>query len=138
MEKHLGKDHLTDSLEKFENFESYERDSKDTIAEYIANFDQKYNRLVKLKMNLPSPILAFKLLRKATINKSEKLLVLTGMDYKEKKTLYEQATKSLLKFKGEQGARVENQPFIKTEPAFLTEHEMHKTNVTITATLTSS
>ena len=45
-------------------------------------------------MTLPSEILAFKLLRKANITKEEKLLVLTGMNYDNKKTLYEEAKKS--------------------------------------------
>ena len=51
-------------------------------------------------MTLPSEILAFKLIRKANITKEEKLLVLTGMNYDNKGTLYEEAKKSLKKFKG--------------------------------------
>ena len=52
-------------------------------------------------MTLPSEIKAFKLLRNANITKEEKLLVLTGMNYDNKKTLYEEAKKSLKQFKGE-------------------------------------
>ena len=50
-------------------------------------------------MKLPSEILAFKLLKKANITKEEKLLVLTGMNYEQKSTLYEEAKSSLKKFK---------------------------------------
>ena len=46
-------------------------------------------------MTLPPEILAFKLLRKANITKEEKLLVLTGVNYENKTTLYEEAKKSL-------------------------------------------
>ena len=48
-------------------------------------------------MTLPSESLAFKLLRKANITKEEKLFVLTGMNYDNKKTLYEEAKESLKK-----------------------------------------
>ena len=65
----LGKDDLTDSLEKFEDFENFKRDSEQTVMEYISRFDQKYNRIVKLDMRLPQAILAFKLLRKANLSK---------------------------------------------------------------------
>ena len=51
-------------------------------------------------MALPPEILAFKLLRKANITPEEKLLVLTGMNYEQKETLYEEAKKSLKQFKG--------------------------------------
>ena len=54
-------------------------------------------------MTLPAEILAFKLLRKANITKEEKLLVLTRMNYDNKETLFEEAKKSLKKFKGSDG-----------------------------------
>ena len=130
MTKKLGKDDLTDSLEKFEDFENFSRTPGQSIVEYIAKFDQKYNKLVKLKMVLPPAILAFKLLRKAGISKNERMLVLTGMDYAKKDELYEQAKKSLLKFKGEQGSGTSDQSVsgaastaIKLEPTFLAQEE---------------
>ena len=54
-------------------------------------------------MTLPSEILAFKLFRKANITKEEKLLILTRMNYDNKKTLYEEAKKSLKKLKVSDG-----------------------------------
>ena len=41
-------------------------------------------------MKLPSEILAFKLIRKANISKEEKLIVLTGVSYRNKGTSYEE------------------------------------------------
>ena len=52
-------------------------------------------------MTLPSEILAFKLLRKAIISKEEKVLVLTGINFSNKKTLYEEAKKVLKRFKAD-------------------------------------
>ena len=42
-------------------------------------------------MKSPSEILAFNLLRKAYMGKEEKMFVLTGMNYANKETLYEEA-----------------------------------------------
>ena len=67
--------------------------------------------------------MAFKLLRKANITKDEKLLVLTGMSYDNKETLYEEAKKSLKKFKGSDGESGNSGSNIKMEPAFLAANE---------------
>lgn len=89
-------------------------------------FDAKYRKIEKKEMKLPPEILAFKLLRRANISKEETMIVLTGMNYDEKATLYEQAKSSLKKFKGEMcdsGTSHSSGPSIKLEPAFLAENE---------------
>ena len=126
LDEKLKKDELEDCLERFELFEDYQRADDEKISQYIANFDQKYQRIVTKGMKLPSEILAFKLLKRAKITHDEKLLVMTGMDYAQKATLYEQARKSLQKFKGgavASGGVGSSSPSIKLEPAFLAEHE---------------
>ena len=67
-------------------------------------------------------ILAFKLLKKANIAKEERLLVLTGMNYEQNSTLYEEAKSSFKKFKGDDGGQKEKSA-IKLEPAYLAEKE---------------
>ncbi|CAC5360727.1 unnamed protein product [Mytilus coruscus] len=114
------KDDLADSLEKFEDFTRPEGQS---IHEYVANFDSKYRKIEKKNMKLPSEILAFKLLRKANIIKEEKMLVLTGMNYENKLTLYEEAKCSLKKFKGEGGQVKDIGQSIKIESTFLAKNE---------------
>ena len=64
-----------------------------SIREYIASFDSRYRKIEKLKMALPPEILAFKLQKNSNIDKEQKMLVLTGMNYMNKKTLYEAAKK---------------------------------------------
>lgn len=122
LDKHLAKDDLTDSLEKFEDFDDFYRNEAQSIHEYVAEFDTKYRKIEKKKMILPPEILAFKLLRKARITKEEKMLVLTGMNYENKNTLYEEAKKSLKKFKGDSSSSSSNAA-IKVEPTFLSDHE---------------
>ena len=122
LDKHLAKDDLTDSLEKFDDFDDFRRKEGQSIHEYIAMFDAKYKNIEKKSMSLPSEILAFKLLKKANITKEERLLVLTGMNYEQKFTLYEEAKSSLKKFKGDSGVQNEKSS-IKLEPAYLAENE---------------
>ena len=119
MDTHLATDDLTDCLQKFEDFDAFSRQDGQSYNEYIAIFDDKYRKIEKKKMRLPSEILAFKLLRNSKISDKDKMLVLTGMDYEERDTLYEQAKRSLKKFKGDE-IKSEN---IKFEPAFLAENE---------------
>ncbi len=67
--------------------------------------------------------MAFKLLKRANITKEEKLLVLTGMNYESKDTLYEEAIKSLKKFKGESNGVAGKSTSIKLEQSFLAANE---------------
>ena len=90
----------------------------------IAVFDSKYYKIEKKNMTLPPEILAFKLLRKANITKEEKQLVLTGMNYENRPTLYDEAKRSLKKFFGEGGhMKSELNQSIKLEPAFFAGNE---------------
>ena len=89
LDKHLAKDDLADSLEKFAEFQDLKRAEGQTINEYITVFDSKYRKIEKKNMILPPEILAFKLLRKANITKEEKQLVLTGMNNENRPTLLE-------------------------------------------------
>lgn len=125
LDKCLAKDKLVDSLEKFEIFEEFKRGNEQSITDFILEFDTRYKAIEKMGMTLPSPILAFKLLKCANISKTEKMLVLTGMDYSEKETLYNQAQSSLKKFRdggaiNDIGNSVSK---ITIEPTFLSEHE---------------
>ena len=124
LDSKLMKDDLSDSLEKFEEFEDFQRVNGQNITEYIAAFDSRYRKMEKFKIKLPSEILAFKLLRRANINKEEKMLVLTGMNYANRETLYEEAKQSLKKFKGDitEGS-ISTAASVKLEPAFLAENE---------------
>ena len=135
LDLHLGKDDLADSLEKFEDFEDFSREKGQSIANFISLFDQKYHKIAKKDMALPPAILAFKLLKCANITKAEKMLVLTGIDYSRPEEMYEQAKRSLKKFKGEDAGCGEysgsasNGPAIKVEKdsAFLAENEVYTT-----------
>ena len=122
LDKHLGKDDLSDSVEKFDEFDDCQRKEGQTIQEFIGIFDSLYRKIEKKGMKLPPEILAFKLLKKANITKDEKLLVLTGMNFENKVYLYEEAKSSLKKFKGDD-LKTNGNVSIKLEPAYLAENE---------------
>ena len=67
------------------------------IRGYVANFDLKLSKLEKLHTKLPSEILAFKLLRK---KKQERMIVLTGVNFADKKNMYKETKNYLIKFMG--------------------------------------
>ena len=125
LDNKLQKDDLADSWDKFNDFEEYKREKGQSISDYISKFDQKYKKIVRKKMTLPSEILAFKLLKRATLNPEEHMLVLTGMDYSTKETLYDQAIRSLKKFKGDQvvESTKADGAAIKLDAAYLAENE---------------
>jgi hypothetical protein len=54
------------------------------------------------EIKLPQSILTFDLLRRAKLEKTEEMLVYTGLDFSNKGNLYDQAKKALIKFKGNQ------------------------------------
>lgn len=49
MDKHLAKDYLSDSLEKFEDFEDFKRAEGQSINEYVATIDAKYRKVEEKK-----------------------------------------------------------------------------------------
>ena len=90
----LGKDDLEDCLSKYEEFGDYVR-TTETISEYIRVFETRYIKIKNEGIILPQEVLAFELLRKASISSDDKKLVSTGLNYAEKDKLFDQAKKIL-------------------------------------------
>ena len=126
LDSHLGKDDLADTLLKYGQFEDYKQ-TNETTTDFIGKFEQLHNRLEKKSIKLPEEIKAYKLLRSASLTNDERTLVLSGIDYTKKDTLFTQAKDSLKKFKGDgrgvSGINIgERQDVaIKLEPAFYTQ-----------------
>ena len=124
------KDDLTETYERYVEFDRFVRVSTQSIDEFIMEFDKLYNRAAKRDIKLPEVVKAFKLLEAAKLSHQDKLFVLTAVDYEHKDKLYDQAKSALRKFKGGQatpggassGATAGNYG-IKLEPAFLAQNE---------------
>ena len=137
LDSHLGKDDLADTLVKYSQFEDYKQTSE-TTADFIGKFEQLYNRLEKKGTTLPEEIKSYKLLRSAKLSQDERTLVLSGIDYTKKDTMFEQAKLSLKKFKGDgrgvSGISIDSSNVaIKVEPAFYSEGMQHNTTRTYTS-----
>ena len=124
LDKYLGKDELSDQFEKFVSFETYRR-TDESITAFIAEFDDRYQKLAKKGITLPPQILAFKLLLQVGLTHEEQMLIKSGVDYKDKATMYEQTQISLKKFKGESSGNLggsesgDQGTTIKAEPVFM-------------------
>ena len=60
----MAKDELTGKLEKFEDFDNFERKKGQSINEYVAMFDFKYRKIEMKCLTLLSEVLAFRLIKR--------------------------------------------------------------------------
>ena len=72
------------------------------MEDYVLEFEKLYNRIYQKEMTLPPAVLAFKLLDGAKLNHCDCQLVLTGIYYTNRETLFEQMKKAFHKFHGKQ------------------------------------
>ena len=77
-------DEAYDSYEKFEN---ERREGTTNINDFIIRFERAYNSAKKHGMNLPDSVRAYKLLKSANLNNSERHLVLSGCQKLEYETV---------------------------------------------------
>ena len=75
------KDNIQVCRDKYKDFKQCKRFSGQKVADFIVQFEQKYNRILKKKIMLPQEILCFELIGNASIGRSEQLLVLFGIDF---------------------------------------------------------
>ena len=120
LDSFLGKDEITDTVEKYKDFENLQRADNQSITEFITCFDLKYMKLEKRKIKLPPEILAFQLIRKANISKEMRMLILTGINFAEREKMYEQSKESLRKFLGDFNR--ESELDVTGEPRYLAEY----------------
>ena len=72
----------------YEQFETYQRDPNMNITEYINQFEQLNHKLKSYKIDLPSPVLAYQLLKNANLPKSKRDLAratITELKYEDMK-----------------------------------------------------
>lgn len=96
------RDELSDIYERYLNFDRFSREAKQKMEEFILEFEKRYNRIKQKEMALPTCVLAFKLLDASGLSHRDRQLVLTGVDYSNKNSMYDQMKASLKKFHGEQ------------------------------------
>uniref|UniRef100_A0AAV2MPS7 Integrase catalytic domain-containing protein n=1 Tax=Knipowitschia caucasica TaxID=637954 RepID=A0AAV2MPS7_KNICA len=66
------------AYEAYSHFDSITKGSALSMADYIIDFEQRYNRMKKYNMTLPDAVLAFKLLDTACLEEKSRQLALTA------------------------------------------------------------
>ena len=98
----FSKDELCEVYERYTTFDRYSKTDEVKMDDFILAFERLYNRIKQKEMALPQVVLAFKLLEASKISHRDRQLVLTGVNYEQKETLFDQMKNSLRKFHGEQ------------------------------------
>ena len=98
LDKHLFHDDVKNCLNKFEEFENFERGPKENIRDYVSQYDLIFSKLEKVNIKLPPELKAFKMLGKSNITKEERMIILAQVNYTNKESLYEEMKQALLRF----------------------------------------
>ena len=69
------KDELNEKFEDLERFESYKRSSETQMQQFIADFDQTYNKLKRHGITICNDLLGFKLLKAANLSSHHEQLI---------------------------------------------------------------
>ena len=95
MDKIFKKDELSEAYEAYTDFDRFRRSKVTSMEDYVTEFEKLYNKTKKFKMDLPQPVLAFKLLEYSELEMKDRQLILTGVDYTKVDTLFTQMCTSL-------------------------------------------
>ena len=98
LDKHLLHDDVKNCLNKFEEFENFERGPKENIRDYVSQYDLILSKLEKVNIKLPPELKACKMLGKSNITKEERMIILAQVNYTYKESLYEEMKQALLRF----------------------------------------
>ena len=93
---------LSLTFETWSTFSKLRKTDTDSMAQFITNYDRKVNKLKRDGTVLPETVLALQLLESVYLERKERQLVLTAVDYSQKETMYEQMRKALIKFHSEE------------------------------------
>ncbi|CAG2223740.1 unnamed protein product [Mytilus edulis] len=124
MDKIFKKDELSEAYEAYSEFDRFRRSKVISMEEYVTEFEKLYNKTKKFKMELPQPVLAFKLLEYSELEMKDRQLVLTGVNYEQVESLFKQMATSLKKFFGQQASK-DMGDRIKVESACMADEEVN-------------
>ena len=128
MDKIFKKDELSEAYEAYTEFDRFRRSKVSSMEDYVTEFEKLYNKTKKFHMELPQPVLAFKLLECSELEMKDRQLVLTGVDYAKVDDLFKQMSTSLKKFFGQQAAsghEMDSVSGIKVESACISTEEVN-------------
>ena len=130
LDRNYKKEEIAEVYNAWSTFDLLARKNGETMEHYLREFDKCQKKIKKHAIEMPNQILGFQLLAYSGLSQSEKQIVLTGVDYGKKDTVYEQMVLSIKKFFGDQmipgnvTIKSENQAIaIKQEPVMENNHD---------------
>lgn len=99
LDKSFKKDNLSVVCEVWSDYINYKKGCE-TMSEYITEYEKRVSQLKREKITLPDVVLAMQLLNGCELEKKDRQIILTGVDY-EKTDLFAQMKSSLRKFLGD-------------------------------------
>ena len=78
LDKYFAKNEVDLSYSAYKDFDQFVRVQNMQMSEYVASFEQKYNKAKKHKLEMSDSVLAFKLLDNASLDETKKQMVLTA------------------------------------------------------------
>ena len=103
LDKWFKKDDLSVVCETWCAYKSLMKKESDSMDQFLNEYEKRVKELKKQGITLPEVVLAMQLIDGAGLDKKDKQIVLTAVDYTKKTEMYEQMKNALRKFFGEQG-----------------------------------
>lgn len=122
LDKSFKKDDLSRVCDVWTEFIKFKR-NRESMQDYINNYEQKINSLKREKITLPDVVVAMQLLSGSDLERRDKQIVLTAVDYNKTNELFSQMKMALRKFYGENTSVSQKEPnyaVIKEESANFT------------------
>ena len=95
LERELGEDDLEKQVRTWDSFEDCTRGSKD-IEEFLSDFDRAYKKAASAsKIVIPASVRAFMVLKRAQIDKTQRMLVLSKLDKSDEVKMFDNMCKEL-------------------------------------------
>ena len=102
LDKWYKKDDLSVVCEAWSTYKNLSKKETDTMDQFLSDYEKKTKELKKQGIVLPVVVMAMQLIDSAGLDKKDKQIVLTAVDYSKKEEMYEQMKSALRKFFGEQ------------------------------------
>ena len=103
LDKFYKKDDLSVVCETWSRYKNLMKKESETMDQFLNEYEKNVKELKKEGITLPEVVLAMQLIDGAGLDKQDKQIVLTAVDYSKKEDMYDQMKRALRKFFGEQG-----------------------------------
>ena len=95
LEKELGEDDLEKQVRTWDSFEDCTRGTKD-IEDFLSDYDRTHKKAAAAaKIVIPASVRAFMVLKRANINRTQRMLVLSKLDKSDEAEMFDNMCKEL-------------------------------------------